>query len=294
MEDERVGTGRGHPDRQDLVRRGDPFTPGQIDRINPLVNAVTVSMGQQAMEMAAKADSLLAGDMPVGPLHGIPFTVKDNLDQAGYPSTWGVALPDRGAGAVNASHVAHLLKAGAIPVARTNVSDLCVRPHTDNRLFGSTLNPWNHRCSPGGSGGGDAVAVATGMSSLGIGNDLWGGLRLPAHFCGVASIRPTAGRLAAHPLPASVPASPVVRLLFTNGPMARRVSDLRIALRAMCGYDLPDLRRITSRRSGQGKPGQVMVALVNDPGDLGFDPVTRQTMESAARCLECAGTWSSG
>ncbi len=152
----------------------------RIEAVNPAVNSVTVTLADEAMAAAAAADQAIAAGHSFGRLHGVPFTVKENLDVAGSPTTAGVAALRDNIAAADAPVVARLRSAGAIPLARTNLPDFALRFHTDNALHGATVNPWNPRLTPGGSSGGEAVALATGMSPLGLGNDLAGLLRMPA------------------------------------------------------------------------------------------------------------------
>ena len=135
-----------------------------------------------------------SGDEP-GPLHGVPFSVKENIDLTWSPSTSGVAAFQGAAPAEDDVVVARLRAAGAIPLIRTNMPDLGMRWHTDNALFGETLNPWDATRSCGGSSGGEAVAIASGMTPLGLGNDYGGSLRLPAFAAGICALRPTLGRV---------------------------------------------------------------------------------------------------
>ncbi|HEY6697503.1 MAG TPA: amidase [Acidimicrobiales bacterium] len=212
----------------------------RIEAVNGSVNAITVTLTEAALAAADEADAVLAAGEEVPPLHGVPFTVKENIDLAGSATTLGLAafeqaVPDR-----DAPHIAQLRAAGAIPLARTNLPDLGFRWHTDNALRGPTSNPWDASLSPGGSSGGEAAALATGMSPLGMGNDYGGSVRVPAQFCGVSALRPTFGRV---PFATAFPPEdfPItLQLMAVQGPMARRIADLRVALRHMCGDDPRD------------------------------------------------------
>jgi len=211
----------------------------RIGAVNGQVNAITVVLAESAREAADRADQLIARGARVGRLHGVPFTVKENIEMLGSATTQGLVafanlIPPR-----DAPHIAQLKAAGAIPIARTNLPDIATRWHTDNELHGATINPWDASRSPGGSSGGDAAALATGMTPLGMGNDYFGSLRVPAQFCGVASLRPTLGRVAqASSLLENFPMS--LQLMGVQGPMARHVSDLRLAFRSMHGFDARD------------------------------------------------------
>jgi amidase len=168
---------------------------GRIEAVNPRVNAVTKVLAEEALRAADDADRRLAAGDEVGPLHGVPVTVKENIDLAGHPTTQGVAALAGAVPAMDAPHIAHLRAAGAIPLARTNLPDFALRWHTDNAVYGATRNPWDASRTAGGSSGGEGVALATGMTALGIGNDLGGSLRWPAQCSGICSLKPTLGRI---------------------------------------------------------------------------------------------------
>jgi len=167
----------------------------RIEAVNPAVNGVTVVLGEQALAAANAADHAVAGGGELRALHGVPFTVKENIDLAGTATTQGIkalagAVPDH-----DAPHVARLRAAGAIPIGHTNCPDLGIRWHADSELWGETINPWDRCRTPGGSSGGEAAALATGMTPLGVGGDLGGSLRWPAQCCGICSLKPTLGRI---------------------------------------------------------------------------------------------------
>jgi amidase len=252
----------------------------RIQAINPTVNAVTVTLAESALAAAREADETLARGEANGPLHGIPVTVKENVDVAGSATTQGVVGLQHNVPDIDAPHIAQLRRAGAIPLARTNLSDFALRWHTANELHGATRNPWDETRTPGGSSGGDAVALATGMSCLGIGNDIGGSLRIPAQFCGIASIRPTLGRvpMASVLEPKNRPMSP--QLMSVQGPMARRVRDLRLALRSMSGPDPRDPWWTPAPFEGPVLPRRVGVWIGGD--DVHVDDGVRSAAEALA------------
>jgi amidase len=184
---------------------------GRIEAENPRLNALTRVL----------VDAAPAG---AGPLHGVPFTVKENIDLAGTPTTFGL-LGDVPDAQLDAPHVAHLRAAGAVPVGRGNLPDLALRWHTESARYGVTVNPRDPRLSPGGSSGGDAAAVASGMVPFAVGSDYGGSLRVPAAACGVCALRPTPGRF---PMAASAPPSMSRQLFATDGLLARSVEDLAL------------------------------------------------------------------
>jgi amidase len=159
---------------------------------------------------------------------------------AGSPTTAGVAAFRDNVAAADATVVARPRSAGAIPVARTKLPDFALRFHTDNALHGATVNPWNPRLSPGGSSGGEAVALATGMPPLGLGNDLADSIRMPALSAGVCGLKPSRGRVPWWNATDLVGPPLVMQLMAVNGPMARSVADLRAALAVISGSDPRD------------------------------------------------------
>jgi amidase len=261
----------------------------RIEAVNPSVNAVTVVLGEQALDGARAADREVAagGDLP--PLHGVPFTVKANLDLAGTPTTLGLkalagAYPRR-----DAPVVERMRAAGAIPIGRTNCPAFTVRWHTDSELWGATLNPWDRSRTPGGSSGGEAAALATGMTPLGLGNDGLGSLRWPAQCCGVSALKPTLGRIPHASTIEPVDAPVGVQLTDVEGPMARRVADLRAALEALAGPSWRDPWSVPAPLRGPDPATPGRVALVIDPSGPGTANQVREGVWKAARALEGAG-----
>ena len=206
----------------------------RIENLNAELNAV-VTEAPDAEECARAAEAAVLRGDELGPLHGVPFTVKDTFDTAGLRTTRGSRLfadrvPER-----DASVVARAKAAGAILVGKTNTPEFALWWETANLVFGRTSNPHDPTRSSGGSSGGEAVALATGMSSLGIGSDLGGSIRLPAHYCGVVGLKPTHGRV---PLTGHFPET---LFRFTHaGPLARSVRDAALALSVLEGPDGED------------------------------------------------------
>jgi amidase len=263
----------------------------RIEAVNPAVNAVTVPLADQAMAAAATADQAIAAGRSLGPLHGVPFTVKENLDVEGGATTAGVAAFRDNVAPVDAVVVARMRSAGAIPVARTNLPDFALRFHTDNALHGATVNPWNPALTPGGSSGGEAVALATGMSPLGLGNDMAGSLRMPAQCTGICALKPSRGRvpwwnatdLGGPPL--------VVQLMAVNGPMARSVADLRAALAVISGSDPRDPWSVPLPAGSAAHPGTgpTAVAVIAEPEGGATHPHVAASVRRAADALAEAG-----
>jgi len=167
----------------------------RIEQVNPAINAVTVVLTEEAMQAAEAADEAAVHGAELRRLHGVPFTIKANIDLAGTPTTAGLKALAAAYPAEDAPAVARMRAAGAIPLGRTNCPTLAVRWHTDSELWGPIVNPWDSAVTPGASSGGEAAALATGMSPIGLGNDGLGSLRWPAQCCGVSTLKPTLGRI---------------------------------------------------------------------------------------------------
>jgi amidase len=259
----------------------------RIADINPRVNAVTRVLAAEARASADEADHAIRRGRAGGALHGVPVTVKVNVDVGGSPTDDGMPAFAETVPASDAPVIARLRAAGAIPFARTNMPDLGLRWHTESSLHGATVNPWNHELTPGGSSGGESVAVATGMSPLGIGNDIGGSVRWPSQCCGTSALRPTHGRLPHYgsTLPIEIP--PSFQLFLTDGPIARHVRDLRLAL-AVCGGRSPcDPWSVTSVERSTASP--LRVAYTVDPAAQGCDPSVADGVHRAVEILREQG-----
>ena len=261
----------------------------RIAAVNECVIAVTVVLAELALAAAEAADAALASGAAVGPLHGVPFTVKENIDLEGTPTTQGLPAFAEVLPPGDAPHIVQVKAAGAIPIGRTNLPDFGLRWHSDNALRGATRNPWEAGRTPGGSSGGEAAALATGMTPLGMGNDLGGSLRVPSQFCGTAALKPTLGRVPWASLlePQDVPIS--FQLMAVQGPMARRVEDLRVALAAMSGPDPRDPWWTPAPLQGPTIDGPVRVAVTVDPAGQGVDARVAAGVRRAAEALRDAG-----
>jgi amidase len=240
----------------------------RLDQVNPHLNAVVRVLGDQARHAADAADARQRAGERLGALHGVPFTVKENIDVAGTPTTSGIAVLAEAMAASDAPMVERLRAAGAIPIGRTNLPDLGLRVTTESSLHGVTRNPWHPHRTAGGSSGGEGAAIAAGISPLGLGNDLGGSLRNPAHCCGITSIKPTGGVV---PAATSVPPdNPPLsfQLMAVEGVMARRVADLRASLLIVAGRHHRDPASVPAHlavRHDGGRPWRVAV-LAEPPG----------------------------
>jgi len=261
----------------------------RIEEVNPSVNAVTVVLGEQALEAAKAADRAVVEGLDLPPFHGVPFTIKGNIDLAGTPTTQGLkafagAYPSR-----DAPVVERLKAAGAIPIGRTNLPTFALRWHTDSELWGATVNPWDRSRTPGASSGGEAVALATGMSPLGLGNDGLGSLRWPAQCCGISTLKPTLGRIP-DATTAGLQDTPIgFQLTDVQGPLARCVADLRAAFEVLAGPTWRDPWSVPAPLRGPEPARPVRVALVVDPAGQGTATQVQDGVRKAARALEDAG-----
>jgi len=261
----------------------------RIVDVNPSVNAVTVTLADEARAAAEVVDRTVAAGKPLGPLAGVPFTVKENIDLAGSATTWGLSTFSNQIASADAPMVARLREAGAIPFARTNLPDWAFRWDVESSNAGRTKNPWDPTRTPGGTSGGEAAALASGMTPLGLGNDLGGSLRVPAQMCGIATIRPSRGRVANGAVTQPWPEPIAFQMTNCQGPMARRVADLRLALEIISAHDACDPRWVPAPLQGPALKGPIRVAVVRDPAGAGIDPQVRAGIDRAAGWLADAG-----
>jgi amidase len=261
----------------------------RMDRVNPALNAITRGLHENARAEAKAADAAVAKGAALGPLHGVPVTIKDNVDIAGQSSPNGLpALKDMVAEA-NSPVVDNLLKAGAIVIGRTNAPEFSLRWHTDNPLFGATVNPWKADWTPGGSSGGASASLAAGVGCLAHGNDLGGSVRYPAYCTGLATIRPTQGRIPAFNPTAKDERPPLMMLMSTQGPITRSVADTRLGLDVMAGRDARDPWWVPAPLVGPKPAGPLKVALVMNPPGTPVEPEVTEALERAGKMLADAG-----
>lgn len=256
----------------------------QIEQVNPQLNAVVVKRYAEARREAAEADAAQAAGAPLGPLHGVPVTIKECLDVAGTPTTWG--LTDRAQDRAEADDplVARLRQAGAIIIGKTNVAQLLTGCESENPLYGRSQNPWRPERSPGGSSGGEGAILAAGGSALGIGTDIGGSIRTPAHFCGIHGLKPTSGRVKSGRPRQIFHVRPEASLMSQAGPFARSVADLSLAMQVLTDGD--GQRPIRPERvSLQG----LRIGLYTDDGILPASPAVRRAVTEAAEALQAMG-----
>ena len=260
----------------------------RIGEVNGHLNAVTRVLEDEARAEAADADAaVMAGD-ELGPFHGVPFTIKENIDTANTPTTQGLPIFANRISAVDAPIVERMRNAGGIALARTNLPELGLRVSTNNPLHGLTRNPWHPDLTAGGSSGGEGSAIGSGMSPFGLGNDIGGSVRNPAFCCGIASLKPTHGRV---PWFSSFVEDQNIGLpvwvMCTDGPMARSVSDLWTGMAVLNGRDARDPRSVTVALEGPEAPKKAAV-LRQVPG-VDCDPWVLDGVDKAVVALEAAG-----
>ncbi|MEA3068616.1 MAG: amidase, partial [Alphaproteobacteria bacterium] len=260
----------------------------RLQSVNPRVNAVVETLADEALTRADAADRDLAKSGPTAPLLGIPVTTKINTDQKGCATTNGVAAFRNLVAQEDSPSIANLRRAGAIVIGRTNAPEFSWRWFTDNELHGETINPWNRARTCGGSSGGAAVAVATGMCPLAQGTDFGGSIRHPAFCCGIAGLRPTLGRVPAYN--ATTGDRPITaQFMAVHGPLARRVGDLRLALAAMAAHDVRDPWWVPAPLAGPPLSTPIHVALIETAPSPAFHPGIAAALKQAATWLEDAG-----
>lgn len=261
----------------------------RLDTVNPSLNAVTLVLREAALTAADRADDAVRRGDALGLLHGVPVTIKENVDQAGLPTANGVVAYKDLLAPSDSPPVANWKRAGAVIVGRTNTPAYSVRWHTDNALRGRTDNPWSREHTPGGSSGGAAAAVATGIAPLAHGNDLGGSVRYPAYCCGVAGVRPTLGRVPAFNETAAEERPPAHQLISVQGVLARRVADVRLGLRAMAARDARDPWWVPAPFDGPVVSRPIRVALSVDPARQGVHPDVAAAIRAAGGALAAAG-----
>jgi len=257
--------------------------------VNPKLNAVVVDLSEDALKAAKAADKARAKGIEPGLLHGVPITIKENADYEGRPNPNGVPAQMKIIAPSDAPVVRNLKKAGAIVIGLTNTPEFSFRGFTDNPLHGLTLNPWDADITCGGSSGGAGAAVAAGIGAIAHGNDIGGSLRWPAHCNGVATIKPTQGRIPAYNESAAAERPMLAHLMSTQGPLARSIADVRMALEVMSQRDPRDPWWVPAPLVGPKPKGPLKVALAKLPDDMEVDPSVRAALRQSADHLERAG-----
>ena len=260
--------------------------------VNPRLNAVTVDLSASARDEAGRADQAVARGEPLGPLHGVPVTIKENVDQKGCATTNGVVAFRDLIATDDSPVVANWKRAGAIVVGRTNTPAFSFRLDTVNDLRGRTFNPWSTLHTPGGSSGGASASVAAGITPLAHGNDIAGSVRYPAYACGLVGLRPSFGRVPAFNPSAASERSMSSQLMSVQGPLARSVRDVRLGLAAMAVRDARDPWWCPAPLEGDAPTRPLRIAVVRDPGKLAgaaLAPAIDRALTQATSWLTEAG-----
>jgi len=258
----------------------------RLDDVNPALNAVTNDVRSTAIERAAALDQTFASSGVVGPLHGVPITIKENIDVEGEATPNGlVALQDVVAPA-DSPLVRHMKRAGAVIVGRTNTPEMSYRWHTTNPLRGQTNNPWSPNRTPGGSSGGAAASLVAGVGTIAHGNDLGGSVRQPANCCGLVGLRPTLGRIPAFNHTAEgTDRALALQLMSVQGPLGRQVDDVRRGFEIMAQPSPHDPWHRMGQPASTPQPCPVAVTYGSGP----IDAESRQAIDEAAAHLGAAG-----
>src|SRR3954452_4567813 len=258
----------------------------RLDAVNPKINAVIDHRPADVLAQASNVDAALGRGEDVGPLAGVPVTVKVNIDQEGFATTNGLKLQRDAIADSNSPVIDNLRKSGAVILGRTNCPAFSYRWFTTNLVHGDTKNPRDPGITPGGSSGGAASAVAAGIGHIAHGTDIAGSIRYPAYACGVHGLRPTLGRIPA--FNAALPERGIgPQLCAVSGPLARTIADIRIALTAMSGRDARDPWWVPAPL--QGPPMPKRAALCLNPDGLDPVPEVKAAVADAAKRLERAG-----
>jgi Asp-tRNA(Asn)/Glu-tRNA(Gln) amidotransferase A subunit family amidase len=261
----------------------------QIERLNPQLNAFVHVDVDGSRRQARAAETAVMRDEIVGPLHGVPLSIKSSMEVTGMLCESGTRLRQGHVAETDAPLVARLRQAGAIILGVTNTPELLMAWETDNLLYGRTNSPWDLSRTPGGSSGGEAAAIASGCSAGGVGSDGGGSIRVPAHFSGICGLKPTPGRIpATGHFPSSV--GPFA-LIGVVGPMARTVADLKVLFEVMQGPDDgdPSAAPVPVRWPAEEELKRIRIGYFEDDGRTPVTPETRAAVRTAAEALRRAG-----
>ncbi|MEV2253765.1 amidase [Streptomyces sp. NPDC050147] len=270
----------------------------RIEETNPRLAALVDVRPDEALADARRADRAVTAGEELGPLHGVPVSIKINTDQEGYATSHGVAALAAAPAQGDAACVTALRESGAVLLGRSNAPAFSYRWFSSNDLHGRTLNPWDPARTPGGSSGGASSSLAAGMTPIAQGNDIGGSIRYPAACCGVVGIRPTVGRVSNWGPPAYVDTPdgkarldmpPTVQACAVEGPLARTVADARLALEVMTGPDLRDPYGIPAVPGPLPRGAAQRVSVVRGIGTVKNQPAVDQAIDAATARLADAG-----
>jgi len=261
----------------------------KIKKLNPVLNAFVQVDAEGAFRQAREAEVAVRRGAKLGALHGVPVSIKSSIEVAGFRCEAGTKLRQGTVASQDAPLVSRLRDAGAIILGTTNTPELLMAWETDNLLYGRTNNPWDLTRTPGGSSGGEAAAIASGMSAAGVGSDGGGSIRVPAHFSGICGLKPTPGRIpATGHFPNSV--GPFA-LIGVVGPMARTVADLKVLFEVMQGPDIgdPSAAPVPVRWPSHAELKGIRIGYFEDDGRTPVTADTRAAVRTAAEALTRAG-----
>jgi Asp-tRNA(Asn)/Glu-tRNA(Gln) amidotransferase A subunit family amidase len=261
----------------------------RIERLNPKLNAFAHVDAEGALKQARACEEAAAGGELRGSLQGVPVTVKSCMEVAGLRCECGTELRRGFVGERDATLVARLREAGAVVLGTTKVPEFNMSYETDGPLYGRTNNPWDVERTPGGSSGGEAAAIAAGLSAGGLGTDAAGSIRVPAHFTGICGLKPTPGRIpiSGHYPPVGGPFT----ILGVIGPLARTTEDLRLMFEVVAGADWGDAASVPAplRWPEEEDLRLLRIAHFEDDGRTPVTPETRAAVQKAAEGLKKAG-----
>jgi len=261
----------------------------RIENLNPKINAFVQIDGENALKQAHDAETAVMQNHNLGPLHGVPISIKSSIDVAGMRCEAGTKRRAGYTAQTDAPLVTRLRSAGAIILGVTNTPELLMAWETDNLLYGRTNNPWDLSRTPGGSSGGEAAAIASGCSAGGVGSDGGGSIRVPAHFCGICGLKPTPGRI---PATGHYPQSAgPFALLGVVGPMARTIADLKLLFEIMQGPDIgdPSAAPVPVRWPDRDVLKKTRIGYFEDDGRTPVTSETRAAIRQAREALRSAG-----
>jgi Asp-tRNA(Asn)/Glu-tRNA(Gln) amidotransferase A subunit family amidase len=261
----------------------------QIKKLNPRLNAFVHVDADRARRTAQSAETALMQGKSLGPLHGVPISIKSSISVAGLRCESGTRLRAGLVPQQDAPLVTRLKNAGAIVLGVTNTPELLMAWETDNLLYGRTNSPWDLERTPGGSSGGEAAAIAAGMSAGGVGSDGGGSIRVPAHFSGICGLKPTPGRI---PSTGHFPISAgPFAFIGVVGPMARTVADLKVLFEVVQGPDIGDAcaAPVPLRWPSDEESRKLKIGYFEDDGRTPVTPETRAAVRTAAEAMRSAG-----
>ncbi len=261
----------------------------RMNAVNPALNAVVADLSGEALARARALDAARKSGAPCGPLHGVPITIKVNVDQQGHATTNGLpALKDFVAGA-DAPLVANLQNAGAVVIGRTNTPEFSFRADTDNPLHGRTWNPWGKHVSPGGSSGGAGSAVMAGIGALAHGNDIGGSLRFPAAANGAVTVKPGLGRVPAWNPSQKAERGMLAQSMSVQGLITRSAADLHLSMPSLIAPDARDPFHVPLPWRGDDIDGPIRVGFTPETYEFDLHPEVARALDTARDALSDAG-----